>query len=297
MLQLVKELKRRGIEVKEGVGLKGLCSIRTGGVARAVAFPDSVEKLVEALRLLEEDGVRYYVLAGGTKVIFPDGGFNGVVVHTGRLKGLRWLGEGRLEVLCGTRVSQVIAAGLRRGYRGLEFLAGLSATMGGALRMNAGAFGESVGFYVEEAEVLSKGRLVKLKGEAELWGYRKFNGPEGVFLRAVLRLVPSEEKEVKERIRQFVRKRRATQPVGVPSFGCAFKNPKEAPAGLLIEKAGLKGRRVGDAAVSKKHANFIVNLGAATSSDVLKLMDIVREGVLKEFGINLEPEVNIVEGP
>jgi len=160
--------------------------------------------------------------------------------------------------------------------------------------MNAGAFGESFGDLVESVTVLTPEGLRECSGR-DLFGYRAFRGSAGVVLSVRVRLRPLSPDEVRARVRDFLSRRRATQPLGRPSFGCAFKNPKDAPpAGRLLEEAGLKGFRRGEAMISPKHANFILNLGRARAEDIRALMEEARERVRARFGVELEPEVRIV---
>lgn len=292
--KLVQKLKEMGLTIWEGVPLARYTTIRTGGTAEIMVFPERVEELVKTWHFLRTEGIPYFILSGGSKVLFPDEGFSGVVVNLRRLKGLKELAPGRLEALSGTPTSALIAYGLTKGFSGAEFLAGIPATVGGALYMNAGAFGRCFSELVEELEILTEEGLARLAAGPELWRYRAFQGPRGVFVRAVVRLKPALKEEVRSRVKAALSRRRQTQPFGPPSFGCVFKNPKEAPAGYLIEKAGLKGLARGGAVISEKHANFILNLGKACTNDILYLVEEARERVFRTFGLELQPEVRIV---
>jgi len=281
--------------LREAEPLRRHTTVRTGGEAALMAFPRTGAELERLCGYLRRREVPCFFLSGGSKVLFPDEGFPGVVVNLRTLRGLRELSPGRVEVLCGTPVAALIAYGLRKGYGGAEFLAGIPATVGGAVRMNAGAFGECMGDLVEEILILKEEGFVRWEASPGTFGYRSFRGPEGVILSAVVRLRPLGREGVRRRIERFLAARRSGQPFGVPSFGCAFRNPGEGPpAGWLIERVGLKGRSRGGAVVSPRHANFIVNTGRAASRDILDLMEEARERVHQRFGILLEPEVRIV---
>ncbi len=290
-----EDLRRKGLRVREGEPLWRYTTVRTGGPAALMVFPQRVSELEVLWEYLSRRAVPCFWLSGGSKVLFADEGFAGVVVNLRGLKGLRELSPGRVEVLCGTPIAALIAYGLKRGFGGVEFLAGIPATVGGAIFMNAGAFGKSMGELVEELWVLNDEGLKRVSGEPGLFAYRRFRGPKGVLVKAIVRLRPASPTKVRERIFGFLAARRGKQPLGRPSFGCAFKNPPEGPAaGFLLEKAGLKGRSRGQALISPKHANFILNLGGARSGDILALMEEARERVFGRFGISLEPEVQIV---
>ncbi len=292
---VLEDLKRKGLRVKEGEPLWRYTTVRVGGAAALMVFPQRVSELEILWDYLSEKAIPCFWLSGGSKVLFADEGFSGVVVNLRGLAGVRELSPGRLEVLCGTPVAALIAYGLKRGLGGVEFLAGIPATVGGAIFMNAGAFGKSMGELVEEVWVLNEEGLVRVPGEPGLFAYRRFRGPGGVLVKAIVRLAPASPAEVRERIFGFLAARRDRQPLGRPSFGCAFKNPESGPAaGWLLERAGLKGRSRGRALISPKHANFILNLGGARSRDILALMEEARERVFRFFGFTLEPEVQVV---
>ncbi len=291
---LIKEVKSWGLPFRAEEPLSRYTTIRTGGRAKVMIFPENVDQLLRLWEILWEERIPFFLLSGGSKVLFTDEGFPGVVVNLRSLRGVRELSPGRLEVLCGTPVAALIAYALRHGFEGPFFLAGVPATVGGALFMNAGAFGRSFGELVEEVVVLTREGVVKKKGSPELWEYRRFNGPEGCVLKAILRLSPASSSTGREALFQTLARRRATQPLGKPSFGCAFRNPEGTSAGLLMDKAGLKGLRRGKAQISNKHANFILNLGGARSQDILDLMREAQERVYQLFGVHLEPEVRIV---
>ncbi|QJA05756.1 UDP-N-acetylmuramate dehydrogenase [Thermosulfurimonas marina] len=294
MKALSRDLKKKGLKVRLEEPLWRYTTVRVGGPADLMAYPETLEEVLELWEFSRRQGLRIFWLSGGSKVLFADAGFRGVVVNLRGLKGVVELSSGHLGVMCGTPVAVLTAYGLKRGFSGTEFLAGVPATVGGAIMMNAGAFGEEFGDLVESVTMLTPEGLREYSGK-DLFGYRTFRGPSGVVLSARLRLRPRDPEEVRARVRDFLARRRATQPLGRPSFGCAFKNPPEGPAaGELLEAAGLKGFRRGEAMISSKHANFILNLGRARAEDIRALMEEARERVQARFGVELEPEVRIV---
>ncbi|RLD95552.1 MAG: UDP-N-acetylenolpyruvoylglucosamine reductase [Aquificota bacterium] len=183
------------------------------------------------------------------------------------------------------------AFALRGGFAGLDPLAGIPGTLGGALVMNAGAFGRTLGDLVEEVEVLVDGKVEVLRGVEVDWGYRTSSLKGSTVVGATLKLVPGDGGKIREDMVRFARLRRQKQPLDFPSAGSVFKNPPGHSAGRLIDEAGLKGARVGDAMVSPLHANFIVNLGQARARDVRLLVEVVKERVRERFSISLEEEI------
>jgi len=218
------------------------------------------------------------------------------VLFTGRLGGIEYGGNGRVRVGGGAPLATPLSLCLKLGLEGLEPLRGIPATLGGMVAMNAGAFGRCIGDLVEQVRLITfGGECLVLKGGDVEWGYRASSlKGMGVVTEVVLGLVEGGSLSVRREIARFSRMRAEKQPLGLPSAGSVFKNPGSAPAGVLIERAGLKGSRVGGAAVSRKHANFIVNLGGATCTDVLGMVEVVKRKVLDVFGIELEEEIEYV---
>jgi UDP-N-acetylmuramate dehydrogenase len=191
-------------------------------------------------------------------------------------------------------LSQIISSAQRRGLSGLEFLTGIPGTVGGALAMNAGIEKASIGNLVEEVTVMDyNNRIKNLSKEDIKFGYRKSSLSKFIILNAHLRLIAKEKREIINRIKRHINYRLKTQDISKPCAGCIFKNPKGVSAGRLIDLCGLKGVKIGGAYISRRHGNFILNLGTATLADVLGLMDLAKKRVKKKFNINLEPEIII----
>lgn len=279
--------------VKFNEELRKYTSLRVGGAARYLVIPKDRSDLQEALAFARERGLPWVVLGNGTNILFPDEGYPGVVLKLGpglRGKELRE-GGGGLHLGAGEGLGQVLRYLHRHGLHDLDFLVGIPGTVGGAIAMNAGIPEASIGDFVERVWALDpQGRLHSLSREECGFGYRdsRFRHEPWVIVAAEFRLGGAWDWDLEELLA-----RRRRQP-GLPSPGCVFKNPPGESAGRLIDRAGLKGFRVGGAAISPVHANFIVNLGGARASDVLKLMEIVRERVRATFGVDLEPELELV---
>lgn len=259
-------------------------TFRIGGPAWGLFFPHTVEALVEALRRARAEGIPHRLIGGGAKVLFPDQGFPGLVVHTGRLR-RAWETEEGLWVEPGFPMSGLVR-------RGLWVLAGVPGSAGGAVVMNAGTRYGSISSYVTAVETLLPDGSRAFLSPAECgFSYRHsiFREKRLPVLVVGLRL-PEEVRSVED----LLAERRRTQPLDRPSAGCVFRNPAGVSAGWLIDKAGLKGERIGDAQVSEKHANFIVNMGRARAAHVLALIERVQAGVERTFGITLALELEVV---
>ena len=271
-------------------------SWRVGGPARCFYRPAESTDLARFLQQLPANEPLLW-LGMGSNLLVRDGGFNGTVIATqGCLSGMAVVEDNLLWVEAGVTSAQVARFAARAGLCGVEFLAGIPGTLGGALAMNAGAFGGEIWPLVERVETLDRtGRVRLRKPEDFTVGYRKVVAPEGEwFIAAWLRLEQGDVAEGQARIRQLLEQRAATQPLGLPSCGSVFRNPPGDHAARLIESAGLKGSAIGGACVSEKHANFIINTGAATAADIEQLIKKVQQQVAAVHGVELQTEVCIV---
>lgn len=272
-------------------------TLRVGGPADLYVEPGTEDALASVMELCSLRSMPVFLLGRGSNLLVRDGGFRGVVVSLASAGFSRIESEGVfLRVGAGARLKQVAVEARRRGLAGLEFLEGIPGSMGGALRMNAGAMGRWTFDAVEQIRVMDHyGTIRDVARAAVDVEYR--NCPllrQEVAVSALLKGDPAPPDEVRERMDTYSRKRWESQP-NQPSAGCTFKNPSPTlPAGRLIDELGLKGTRVGDAMVSDVHANFLVNLGRATARDVLTLIQLVRDRVRDARGIQLETEVEIL---
>jgi UDP-N-acetylmuramate dehydrogenase len=274
-----------------------LTSFRIGGPVNCAAFPKTEEELSALLKLCAEQGVEPVILGAGTNVLAPDAGLrNLAIVLKDALEGMERISDTCIRVMAGVTMSRaaVFAAGLNLG--GLEFAHGIPGTIGGGVYMNAGAYGGEI------KDVCTRVRIMDMEGNARwitneeaAFSYRHsaIEDNPWIVVAAEFELTPRPEAEVWEKMKELIGKRRASQPLDLPSAGSAFKRPVGGYAAALIDQTGLKGFRVGGAAVSEKHAGFVVNLGGATAADVQELLKAVSDQVFDRTGIRLEPEVRI----
>lgn len=281
--------------------LDRLTTFGLGGRAAALVEPDNVEELARVLDFVREKDLPVFLLGGGSNVLFKDSGFRGVVIRLGEsFKYLNVDDSDREDVFieAGAAVStqELVLMTRNRGYEGLEFLIGIPGRIGGALFMNAGAMGGWICDKVQEIEVMDRlGRIISIQGDSLKASYRKLDLPEGVvILKAVFKLKKASPEEVNSRALCYKAKRTSSQPQGVRTAGCIFRNPEGDAAGRLIDRAGLKGLCEGGAWVAEEHANFIVHKGGATAAQVLELIEKVRATVREKFKVDLEPEIKIV---
>jgi UDP-N-acetylmuramate dehydrogenase len=271
-------------------------SWRVGGVAERFYQPADIDDLANFLSQLPANEPLYWV-GLGSNLLVRDAGIRGTVVATsGVLNGMERTGERCVRVEAGVSCAKVARFCSREGLAGAEFLSGIPGTFGGALAMNAGCFGSETWELVRQVETLDRygNRNLRSPDEYQI-GYRQVRGVAGEwFVAATLRLTAGESDLLASRIRALLKKRSAAQPTTQPNAGSVFRNPPGDYAARLIETAGLKGRCIGKACVSEKHANFIVNTSGATASDIEALIKLVAEGVEQRHGIHLECEVHII---
>ncbi len=285
-----------GLEWKAWESLSAHTTFRIGGPARWMAFPKNQEELTAVLRQCAEDGEAPLVLGNGSNVLAPDKGLDRVVICTKNLTGIRSEGS-RLTIGAGCTMAKAALAALSAGLTGMEFAHGIPGTIGGGAVMNAGAYGGELKDIVTEAACLTMdGRLVTKVGEELDFGYRHscFDGGDYVILSVTVELTPGDPAQIRARMEELAAKRRASQPLEYPSAGSTFKRPAGHFAGRLIEDCGLKGRTVGGAQVSEKHAGFVINKGGATCADVLALTDAIKAEVKEKYGVELELEVKLL---
>lgn len=272
---------------------------RVGGPADRFYVPADAEDLAAYIATLPSNEPVFW-LGLGSNLLVRDGGIRGTVIATALALGrIEQLGDTRLRVEAGVPCAKVARAAADAGLEGAEFLVGIPGTMGGALAMNAGAFGGETWPLVKAVETVDRRGVRRTRGPEDYRvGYRTVEGPEGEwFIAAHLELRRGDGEDARERIRDCLRRRSETQPTGVASCGSVFRNPPNDYAGRLIEAAGLKGYCIGDACVSEKHANFIVNRGRASARDVEALIGHVQAEVKRTSGVCLHPEVHIVGEP
>lgn len=270
-------------------------SFKIGGPCEVMAFPCGIQELSDLLRWAHSHEVQLAILGAGTNVLAADAGRRGLVICTrGCLDGMTQVDDTHIRVLAGVSMARAanFAAGL--GLSGLEFAHGIPGSVGGGLYMNAGAYGGEMKQVAVRTEYLdAAGNLRCLDGAEQEFSYRRsaITGSTHVIVAGTFALTPDAESKIRETMQELMARRKASQPLELPSAGSTFKRPVGGYAAALIEQAGLKGVQIGGAAVSSKHTGFVVNLGGATEADVLALIAYIQKRVLETSGIALETEV------
>ena len=283
-------------EFAENMPLKRFTSWRVGGVGEFSYRPTCIDDLAQFMRLVPPSLPMTWI-GLGSNVLIRDGGIKGVVIITqGRLIGVEQIDNNCVKAQAGASCAQVARFCARQGLSNAEFLAGVPGTMGGALAMNAGCFGGETWEYVDSVDVLTRAGKIETKpASAFQAAYREVIRPlDEWFIACILRLQAGDKAESLSTIRGLLDRRAATQPTSDHSCGSVFRNPEGDHSARLIEACGLKGYRIGNAGVSSKHANFIVNHGCATAADIEKLIFYVQDCVNDKFGIMLQPEVHMI---
>lgn len=292
----IARLVSAGTVVRPNEPLARRTTLRVGGPADYYVEPADDRDLSQVVKFCNARGLRFFMLGRGSNLLIRDGGIRGVVIslanpHFSRVE----VHAGRLICGAGAKLKTVAVEARRNSLSGLEFLEGIPGSVGGALRMNAGAMGSAMFGVVETVRFMGGGGGIyeltapEMRAEYRCCALLK----DHIALSAVLKGVPAAREEIEQRMNDFSKKRWTSQPAA-PSAGCIFKNPALIPAGKLVDELGLKGTRVGGAVVSAEHGNFIVNDGSATARDVLELIEVIRQRARHERGVDLHTEVEIV---
>jgi UDP-N-acetylmuramate dehydrogenase len=295
------------LEILQNVSLKDHTTFKIGGLARYFVITKNTEDLIKAIEFAQDKDLPYFILGGGSNLLVNDQGFDGVVIknqnseikiqnHRAKYK--------TIYTTAGTQLGKLVEFSIEKGLTGLEWAAGIPGTVGGAIRGNAGAFGSSIAELVKEVKVWNKDfqfsqttpGLTIFNSQDCQFGYRDsiFKHSDNIIFSAELELKKGDKKKSQQMIKKYLQQRKEKQPLEYPSAGCIFKNPKPLSAAQLIEQVGLKGKKVGQAMISEKHANFIINLGRAQAKDVRKLVRLIKVRVKKKFNIELEEEIQYI---
>ncbi len=269
--------------------------LKLGGPAQYLIEPRHVEELAQVVKCAHETGTSLHILGDGSNLLIRDEGISGIVIRlvSGDFSKIDVTGD-RVTAGAGGLLSHVISRSVAAGLTGLESLAGVPGTIGGAIIGNVGGKSGEVGALVESIDVMTNsGEIETIPAELLGFGYRKSNINAAVVLSAALKLREGDPQEITKRLRKMWIMKKASQPLSSQSAGCIFKNPQGLSAGALIDQAGLKGTRIGDCEVSEMHANFIITHENATSADLLRLIDLIRSKVQDYHGIELELEIKI----
>ena len=292
-------LVRDNIAFKKDARLAEYSTFKIGGEAGYIVFPNSSEQFISAIRSAKKNGVRFDIVGNASNILFADEGYDGAIIVTKKISDLRINGSAEIECGCGVMLPRLAAMAAEESLSGVEFACGIPGTVGGAVFMNAGAYGNEMGdvLVCSTAYDIKKDEIVEISLAEHEFSYRHsayMKNTDLVCIGARLKLQVGDAREIKEKMDIFNSKRRASQPIAFANAGSFFKRPEGHFAAKLIDDCGLKGYRIGDACVSDKHAGFIVNLGGATSKDVLELSEYVAERVFSETGIKLEREVRFI---
>lgn len=295
---LCRDLKSEAIDYLRDEPLAKHTSFRIGGPAKVFCTPANGEQMTCAVALCRQHGVRFYILGKGSNILFSDAGFKGVVLNTALMAQPPHFEGNTVFADAGLGLNTLCKAAATRGLSGLEFAFGIPGSVGGAVYMNAGAYGGEMRDVLSAVTFLDETGAVRTLPAEELeLGYRTsiFERTGWCVLSAQLRLSPGDPAQIEAAMQELMARRVEKQPLEYPSAGSAFKRPQGAFAGALIQQCGLRGAKVGGAAISEKHCGFIVNLGGATCADVLALADFVCKTVKEKTGYLLEKEIRVVE--
>ena len=286
-----------GLELRLEEPMAKHTSFRIGGAAEVMAFPKDRRELADLLKTSDLLDCKCAILGAGTNVLAPDEGISGLVICLkDALTGMERLSETRIRVMAGVTMSRAAVFAANLGLSGLEFAHGIPGSIGGGVYMNAGAYGGEICQVCDRVEVMDPKGNTRWQSNAEMeFSYRHsiLETTEDIVICAEFSLSPAQPETIMARMKELIGKRSASQPLDLPSAGSAFKRPAGGYAAALIEQAGLKGFRVGNAGISEKHAGFAVNLGGATAGDVKELLQTVSDKVFEQSGIRLEPEIRI----
>lgn len=297
--EFVTLLQMADIDLKQGEPMCRHTTFQIGGPGAGMAFPNSPEQVGEILKIARRYEITPMILGAGSNILAPDEGLDTVVIELRTaMNRVEERSKGEFEAQAGAAMARLATFAMERGYTGLEFAHGIPGTVGGGVYMNAGAYGGEMCQVVTGVTAMDRaGNLLDIPADKLDLSYRhsRFMNEDLVILSVRVKLEKGDREEIRAKMAELMTRRRTSQPLELPSAGSTFKRPATGYAAAMIEAAGLKGLRVGDAQVSEKHAGFVVNRGRATCKDVLQLMEQVQDRVEQDTGVRLEPEVRILE--
>ncbi len=296
MTDIIEFCSLNGIHFIENALLKDYLTFKVGGPCALMFFPDEYNKIINLIKFLKLHNFKYYVIGRGSNLLCSDEGFDGFIINTSKFDSFEVQGD-KIISSSGASLMKVCRAALDFSLSGLECEYGIPGSVGGAVYMNAGAYGGEIKDVVSSVTHIScDGKIETLFNDKLNFGYRhSFYSDNNCFiLSAEFSLKPGDYNDIKNKMDDLISRRKDKQPIELPSAGSTFKRPEGYYAGALIEECGLKGFTVGGACVSEKHAGFIVNKGEASCADICNLIDYCRETVFKKTGVNLEPEVRFI---
>ena len=283
--------------IKENIDLKEYNTYKLNSIANYMAFPKNKEEIINLIKYLKENNIKYFLLGNGSNVIIPDETFNGVVINLKDFNNFE-IDKEKVYADAGCMLPKLGYKTISLSLKGLEWACGIPGTLGGSIRGNAGAYLHEIMEYVESIDVLDEDlNVITLKKEDIKYSYRhtSLKDNDYIILSAVLKLEQGNKEESLALVEDRLNRRKSSQPLEYPSAGSVFRNPEGLSTGKLIEDLGIKGTQIGDAQISLKHGNFIINLGNAKSSDIKSLIELMKEKVKKEYNIDLICEQEIIK--
>ena len=293
MLKIIDKLKQiQSLKVEQNVMLKKYTTFKVGGPANIFVTPRTEQALIKLTRIINETDQSYFVLGKGSNIIVGDKGYNGIIIYTGQLDKIT-VDNNTIVAQSGATLKDIAEIAVDSSLTGMEFASGIPGSLGGAVFMNAGAYGGEMNDIVQKVSAVDQKGQKKVMPKKELnLSYRSsiFQENEYIILNAFLKLTKGNKDDIRAKMDKLERKRKNKQPLEYPSAGSSFKRPKDHYTGPLIEKANMKGYQIGGAQVSEKHAGFIVNKGNATAQDIVKLIQKIQKEVYAISGVKLKPE-------
>lgn len=298
MNNFILELEKLNLgKIEKDISLSTLTTYKTGGIAKLVVYPNNIINLKQLLKLIHKHNIKYFILGKGSNTLFSDKEFNGVIIKLDKLNNFK-IKETEIYVESGMILSKLVQASVKNELTGLEFAIGIPGTIGGAIYMNAGAYGSKMSNIVKSVIVLNeKLQIVEIPLEKLKFDYRYsiFQANKNLIcVAANIKLEHGNHDEIDSKIKENLLKRKNSQPLEYPSAGSVFRNPEGNYAGKIIEELGLKGKNIGGAEISTKHANFIINKNNASSSDILNLIKLVQKEAKDKYKIDLKLEQQLV---
>ncbi|MBQ2909628.1 MAG: UDP-N-acetylmuramate dehydrogenase [Bacilli bacterium] len=296
LFELIEQLNVGRCE--KDVPLSKHTTYKVGGKAKVMVYPKNVDNLIKLMKILKSQNIKHKVLGLGSNVLFSDEVYDGVIIRLSELDHLEFFGRNKVRVGAGYSLMKLSLLTAKKGLAGLEFASGIPGTVGGAVFMNAGAYKSDMGYVVTEVKVLTPDlKIITLENKELNFHYRTSflqTHPGYICLEAVLKLTKGDKNALDEVIKERRQRRMESQPLEYPSAGSVFRNPEGMFAGKLIEDLGLKGKTIGGAMVSEKHANFIINYKKAKGKDIKKLIELVHQKVLEEYDVDMKIEQEFV---
>ena len=298
MNNFILELEKLNLEkIEKDISLSTLTTYKTGGIAKLVVYPNNINNLKQMLKLIHKYNIKYFILGKGSNTLFSDKEFNGVIIKLDKLNNFK-IKQTEIYVESGMILSKLVQASVKNELTGLEFAIGIPGTIGGAIYMNAGAYGNNMSNIVKSVIVLNEKFQIKEIPLEELkfdYRYSIFQDNKNLIcVAANIKLEHGNHDEIASKIKENLLKRKNSQPLEYPSAGSVFRNPEGNYAGKIIEELDLKGKNIGGAEISTKHANFIINKNNASSSDILNLIKLVQKEVKDKYKIDLKLEQQLV---